>query len=556
MERFAILLVAACLSLWAVRGDDPESPVFSPSEDLVLFDASFSSSTSLERSPGYYLAQLVDHIASNGDGDDDRWSKYAGKTWAHRFYSMGTHFGGPGSPIFVFMGGEGAIEPQNSLHYPFVTDRLAPLFRAFILHPEHRFYGASQPISSEEIRNEAKRTGVDPRTELLTSEQALHDYMRLIRAVRDHLGCSRDKFSSTYCPVVTIGGSYPGFLSAMARLLFPYVVDMAYAASAPMKFYAQQVTQDAYYDHITGATDRAFPGCAQVVRTSLDDVADFYRHDAAAQFADDASKVGICEGTVPEYCLQGDADGFVNELVMMAGYTFANMNMAYYPPSPETSLGRACHTFTDANLTSLQKVAKFFVDELGGGGRNAAAFDASSSSSSSSCFNMSAQLPTGTNATITSGDWSGVGTGPSGESWDFQTCTLLVETIGFGNSSMFPPRPWSIEWLNRHCRDRFQGVVPQPLQLVQSWKFDDLVASGASNILFTNGLVDGWSVSGIQENVSDTVLAINFPAGAHHSDLSYYHGNDGEDDNATDDIRHGRGQIQTILSTWLAALPN
>jgi Serine carboxypeptidase S28 len=544
MERFAVILVVALwLSSFVVRGDEPESQEFSPF-------ANFLRDAATTRSPSYYLAQLVDHRASDGDGDDDRWSKYAGRTWRHRFYSMGTHFGGPGSPIFVFMGGEGPIEPQNSLHYPFVTDRLAPLFRAFLLHPEHRFYGASQPISSEEILDEAKRTGLDPRVELLTSEQALHDYVRLIRAVRDRLGCSRDKFSSTYCPVVTIGGSYPGFLSAMARLLFPYVVDMAYAASAPMKFYAQQVSQDAYYDHITGATDRAFPGCVQAVRTSLDAVADFFRHKAAANFADEADKVGICAGTVPEYCRHGDADGFVNEIVMMAGYTFANMNMAYYPPSPDTSLGRACRTFVAANLTSLEKVAKFFVDELGGHSRNAA----DSSSSPSFCFNMSAQLPTGFNATISSGDWSGVGSGPSGESWDFQTCTLLVETIGFGNSSMFPPRPWSVEWLSRHCRDRFRGVVPQPLKLVQSWGFDDLLAAGASNILFTNGLVDGWSVSGIQDNVSDTLLAINFPTGAHHSDLSYYRGRD--DDNATDDIREGRDHIQTILSNWLAALPN
>lgn len=186
----------------------------------------------------------------------------------------------------------------------------------------------------------------------------------------------------------------------------------------------------------------------------------------------------------------------------------------------------------------MEKVRSFFVTELGG-------LDAS-------CFNMSAQLPTGPNATITSGDWSGVGTGSSGESWDFQTCTLLVETIGFSNASMFPPRTWSLEWLTRHCQERFHGASPQPLELVNRWGFDDLVAAGATNILFTNGLVDGWSVSGIKNNLSETLLALNFPNGAHHSDLSYYHGTN---DNATDDIRKGRDQIQTILANWLAALP-
>ena len=49
------------------------------------------------------------------------------------------------------------------------------------------------------------------------------------------------------CPVITVGGSYPGWLSAMMRLRYPEVVDMAYAGSAPMLFYSQLVDQAAYY---------------------------------------------------------------------------------------------------------------------------------------------------------------------------------------------------------------------------------------------------------------------------------------------------------------------
>ena len=41
--------------------------------------------------------------------------------------------------------------------------------------------------------------------------------------------------------MITFGGSYPGWMSAMMRLRYPAVVDAAYAASAPMRFYAQQV---------------------------------------------------------------------------------------------------------------------------------------------------------------------------------------------------------------------------------------------------------------------------------------------------------------------------
>ena len=78
--------------------------------------------------------------------------------------------------------------------------------------------------------------------------------------------------------------------------------------------------------------------------------------------------------------------------------------------------------------------------------------------------------------------------------WDLQTCSLLVEHIGTNNETdMFPARPWTLDWLTKHCWDRFE-VVPQPRQLADLWGFDDLVRAGASRIIFTNGLMDGWSV--------------------------------------------------------------
>jgi len=508
----------------------------------------------VSRPAQYFAQQWVDHLDDGGGGGH---SKYWGRTWSQRYYTMGDHFRKPGSPIFLILGGEGGIEPETGVLYPFITQRLAPLFGAYVLQPEHRFYGESSPISRSEI-DDAQRDGdQDPRVRLLTPEQALHDAMRLVRylkATRLRKLCSRDKFSTRYCPVIAVGGSYPGFLSAMARLVFPATVDVSYAASAPMKFYSQQISEDvrqyAYYGRIARTADRAFPGCASAVRKTMADVVQYYQLNA---FQTTASKVGVCPGTVPSYVQEKQV--WIDELVMMAGYSFANANMGYYPPSSEynrTRLGRACRTFMGSTTNgtdklSLEKLAEFFVETFG-----------TDPAAATPCFNMSGQVPAGPRGTISSGDWSGVGTGRDGESWDFQTCTLLVEAIGFGadgdgNGNMFAlDRNWNTEWLVRHCRDRFD-VTPRPRELVTKWRFDDLPAAGASRILFTNGLADGWSVSGVQENASDdAIVALNFPNGSHHSDLSYYLGND---DDATDDVKAGRDRIQTVLARWLGDLP-
>jgi hypothetical protein len=63
-------------------------------------------------------------------------------------------------------------------------------------------------------------------------------------------------------------------------------------------------------------------------------------------------------------------------------------------------------------------------------------------------------------------------------------------------------------------------------------------------------LNDGWSVGGITQNISDTLLVLNFENGAHHSDLSAV----GPSDRDTLDIQHGYVQIASILKEWLDSL--
>lgn len=78
--------------------------------------------------PLFFDSQLVDHFSTSD------------ATFSQRYYENFTSFAGPGSPIFLIMGGEGGIEPSTGIFYPFVIE-LAASMGAGIVEPEHRFYG-------------------------------------------------------------------------------------------------------------------------------------------------------------------------------------------------------------------------------------------------------------------------------------------------------------------------------------------------------------------------------------------------------------------------------
>ena len=276
----------------------------------------------------YYPHQLVDHLSS-----DREESPYHGQQWSQRYYVSSDHFLGPGHPIFLIFGGEGAIEPKSGIYYPVVSNQLAKKFGAFVLQPEHRFYGFSQPILKDEydsynqvpvsakrtLRSSSSSPKADPRVELFTAEQALMDAIRLVKHIaQEKLKCSPNRSSPDYCPVITVGGSYPGFLSAMARLLFPDSIDISYSASAPIKFYSQEVLDHEYYNYVTDVAEKTIPGCSAAVREALEIV---YEHDKTQSDYIPALECGLCPGTLPGYIL--DRETFFQEVFMMVGYTFA-----------------------------------------------------------------------------------------------------------------------------------------------------------------------------------------------------------------------------------------
>ena len=200
----------------------------------------------------YYKHQLVDHFDENNTA-----------TWSNRYYQSNKYFKGAGHPIIIIVGGEGALD--HGMLYPFVTEVLAKQFGAAVLEIEHRYYGQSIPL--------VNATSLQL-LQLLTPAQAMADMVQLTKHVRDteFTACSPDRTSPDYCPVITVGASYPGFLSFLFRIVHGDFVDIAYASSAPLLMYAQVSDPNSYYDIVTSANDRIVPGCSHAIRTTMEDM--------------------------------------------------------------------------------------------------------------------------------------------------------------------------------------------------------------------------------------------------------------------------------------------
>lgn len=63
--------------------------------------------------------------------------------------------------------------------------------------------------------------------------------------------------------------------------------------------------------------------------------------------------------------------------------------------------------------------------------------------------------------------------------------------------------------------------------------------------MFSNGLLDPWSVFGVLENVSDSVVAVLIPGGAHHLDLMYSRPDD------SDSLKAARTSIMQHVGRWI-----
>ncbi|KAL3918899.1 MAG: hypothetical protein SGILL_004026 [Bacillariaceae sp.] len=499
------LFVGASIGLWVAC--------------VALFKSSWSSNSSeikilpdgrhdmkADKLKAHWLDQTVDHF---DDSSDD--------TFKQKYFTYNKFWKGPGHPIFFVLGGE---DPMDNLITAFAYITMAKKFGATTIGVEHRYFGDSYPVKDYTNEDLIK---------LMTPEQAVEDFAYAAEWYREKLGCSSDKTSKDYCPIITVAGSYPGFLSAMLRIIHPEIVDIAYATSAPLHLYSHGVDPKTYYDYVTMVADAAVPGCAAAVKQATQEFHD-WATTPGETIQEKADAIKICRNGIPKYIAESDSlELFWTEVNEIVTAHFAEANMGYYPPGPEAELQKSCRVFLDEGATMQEKIGNMLTvrDEWKEKG----------------CFDMYSELPVGKNARISASDWSGMGDGIKAYMWEFLSCQLLPE-LTQSDESMFYPREWTLKWTGDHCKMRF-GMDVDPDRLRNYFGFEDL--TGVDHLLFVNNIADGWSSASVTVPPPNSgIEVVNVLDGAHCSDFR----GPGKDFD-TPAMKAGHKKIEETIGRWL-----
>jgi len=178
-----------------------------------------------------WFQQRVDHFSSRLPPSNNL-------TFSQRYLVNSTYFREDDGCIFFYVGNEGPVT-LYATHTGLMWEN-AERFGAMLVFAEHRYYGETWPLGTEEASLE--------HMEYLSSQQALADYATLLHALRAQRGIP------SRTPVISFGGSYGGVLSAMFRAAYPGSVDGAIASSAPLRAFPGQLPpwdSSLYYSVIT-----------------------------------------------------------------------------------------------------------------------------------------------------------------------------------------------------------------------------------------------------------------------------------------------------------------
>ena len=100
---------------------------------------------------------------------------------------------------------------------------------------------------------------------------------------------------------------------------------------------------------------------------------------------------------------------------------------------------------------------------------------------------------------------------------------MVMPMCSDGVNDIFENQPWDLDAYTEKCMKKWK-VKPRPMMVPLIYGGKNITAS--SNIVFSNGLLDPWSTGGVTKTLSDSIISIIIPEGAHHLDLRSVDPND------------------------------
>lgn len=394
-------------------------------------------------------------------------------TFKLRYLTNDTYNSDGAGPILFYTGNEGDIElfAQNT---GFMWE-LAPKLKASLVFAEHRFYGKTLPFGN---------TSYDSPQHLgyLSSEQALADFAFLLAEINPMNRTTRGR------PVIAFGGSYGGMLAAWFRMKYPHLVAGAIASSAPIRQFDTDC--DVFNQILTSVFSVEFTQeCSLNIARSWEALRNYSANADGLKTLHD--KFQICSNVTKAEDITKTFFDYLNDVygnLAMINYPYESTFLAHVPAYPVREFCRRL----DKNYTGLQ-----LLDHL-----QDALTVYTNYTGNLTCLDISSAYDT------SMGD----------KGWEFQSCTEMVMpmcALGDGKD-MFPKQPWDEKKFSDDCFKKF-GVRPRSNtpRIIYGGEYLD----GASNIVFSNGLLDPWSGGGVLRTNNNNVKVVLIPEGAHHIDL-------------------------------------
>ncbi|KAL0972661.1 hypothetical protein UPYG_G00192550 [Umbra pygmaea] len=389
-----------------------------------------------------YFDQKIDHFGFLEDG-----------TFKQRYLVNEEHWLQGGGAILFYTGNEGDVTWFCN-NTGFMWD-IAEELGAMLVFAEHRYYGESLPFGKDSYS--------DPKhLNYLTSEQALADFAVLIKELKQTVPGAQNS------PVIAIGGSYGGMLSAWMRMKYPNIVVGALAASAPIWQFPDMVPCGDFYKIVTQDFSRSGLNCDANIKKSWKAIDNITATDDGLQW--------LTKGLQFVFPPEEDRRGGLQ-------------------PLPRWPIQVVCkHIGFNPSTVSDHQLLVGISEAVG------------------VYYNYTGNTPCLNTSSTATGNLGFIG-------WYYQACTEMVMPMCTdGIQDMFEPQEWNFKAFSDECQALF-GVRPRA-----NWAetvYGGLDIHSHSNIVFSNGALDPWSGGGVTRNISDTVVAIVIPDGAHHLDLRF-----------------------------------